>query len=158
MSTKGVYVLLLRISEPAKLRIGKLGILHFPKGLYAYVGSALGRGPSSLERRIERHLKVRKKKRWHIDFFIRHKSVRIEKIIALETASPKECNISRFIRDRFNAFGVKGFGSSDCRRRCGSHLYRLPDSSLNDVLEKMKGIREALGLSTSHILLREASP
>ncbi|AIC15166.1 GIY-YIG nuclease family protein [Nitrososphaera viennensis] len=64
---KGVYVLLMHIGRPAIARTGSLGRLHFEKGVYAYVGSAL----NGLEPRISRHLSKRKENmHWHIDYLI----------------------------------------------------------------------------------------
>ena len=62
---KGVYVLIIHLSQERDIVVGKLGELSFKKGYYAYVGSALG----GLEGRIKRHFRKEKKAHWHIDYF-----------------------------------------------------------------------------------------
>jgi len=94
---KGSYVLLIELPESRVIQVGRLGLRTFPRGFYAYVGSALNRlGP-----RIARHLRVQKKCHWHIDYLLREASIR--QVVICET----------------------GFGSSDCR--CSSHLYFAPE-------------------------------
>jgi Uri superfamily endonuclease len=39
---KGIYVLIIKVITSRNLRIGALGEIVFPAGLYAYVGSAQG--------------------------------------------------------------------------------------------------------------------
>jgi Uri superfamily endonuclease len=40
----GTYVLLLKNSQMKRIRVGKLGVLLFGKGFYAYFGSMFGPG------------------------------------------------------------------------------------------------------------------
>ena len=63
MINKGSYLLLLFLEKEKVLQVGKLGTFTFQKGWYCYVGSAM----NNLQARIERHLKIEKKLRWHID-------------------------------------------------------------------------------------------
>ena len=51
LSDRGAYLLVLRLSEPRKVEVGRLGRLTFRRGFYIYVGSAMAR----LTQRIERH-------------------------------------------------------------------------------------------------------
>ena len=95
-----------------KIEIGKLGIIEFKRGYYAYVGSAM----NSLEGRIKRHLKKEKKMKWHIDFLLQHAI--IKKIFYKESMEKEECSIAK----KFNGFDfIPKFGSSDCK--CKSHLF-----------------------------------
>ncbi|HDI11006.1 MAG TPA: DUF123 domain-containing protein, partial [Candidatus Acetothermia bacterium] len=50
---RGVYVLVVAVERPVKIRVGSLGIVGFAAGTYAYVGSA--RGPGGIEARVRRH-------------------------------------------------------------------------------------------------------
>ncbi|MDY6966440.1 MAG: GIY-YIG nuclease family protein [Halobacteriota archaeon] len=109
---KGVYVLLVELRESAKIVVGKLGIIHFPDGYYAYVGSAL----NGLEGRIDRHLRAGKKTFWHIDYLLAKAS--IKEVIFAETLKRRECDIADSL-GRLNR--INHFGSSDCR--CESHLF-----------------------------------
>jgi Uri superfamily endonuclease len=54
----GTYVLLLKNSRMKRIRIGKLGVLLFGKGFYAYFGSMFG--PGGLKSRIRRRLRKKK--------------------------------------------------------------------------------------------------
>ncbi len=116
---KGIYVLVIQLSKNADLNVGKLGNLHFDKGLYAYVGSA----QTALEKRIERHRRREKRFFWHIDYLLRSPDARIVKVFIQNAAKPEECTIARKIAAHGEA--VAGFGCSDCR--CKSHLFRIED-------------------------------
>ncbi len=109
---KGSYVILIRLYTEKKLKIGKLGMISFKKGLYAYVGSAL----NSLEGRISRHLISEKRKHWHVDYLIENAD--IENVFYIESDQRKECEIANKLSDNDS---VKGFGCSDCK--CSSHLF-----------------------------------
>ncbi len=60
---KGVYLLVMELPKNTSVMVGKHRLVHFQKGYYVYVGSAL----NGLEQRIERHLRKQKKIHWHID-------------------------------------------------------------------------------------------
>lgn len=110
---RGSYVLLMELNEDADIKIGALGTIHFRKGCYAYVGSAM----NGIEKRVERHMKKEKKKRWHIDYFL--EKAKIVKVFYKESIEKEECKLAGlFIK---NAAYVKNFGASDCR--CHSHLF-----------------------------------
>lgn len=111
---KGIYCLVIKVKSPTKIKVGKLGRIKFEKGYYTYVGSAL----NNLKARIARHLKTRKKLRWHIDYLLASPKVEIEQILTKVTKKRLECIFNKKIQK----FGIeiKGFGSSDCN--CKSHL------------------------------------
>jgi len=111
---KGTYVLIIRLGKNTEIRIGALGNVKFTKGFYAYVGS----GMNSLEKRIERHMKKRgKKKFWHIDYFL--STANALGAISWESDSKDECGAAGSLSGNFEP--VRGFGSSDCG--CESHLF-----------------------------------
>jgi Uri superfamily endonuclease len=60
---KGVYALLIKLGEDEEITCGRLGLIKFKKGFYAYIGSAM----NLLENRVRRHIKKQKKTFWHID-------------------------------------------------------------------------------------------
>ncbi|NJD76869.1 MAG: GIY-YIG nuclease family protein [Candidatus Methanoperedens sp.] len=115
---KGVYVLILRLDNEKDIKIGKLGRLHFRRGYYSYVGSAMGSGG---EKRITRHFNVAHGKnttrKWHIDYLLPHTKV----ICAVfsPTDDDLECVIARILGEYSEA--LMGFGCSDCS--CESHLF-----------------------------------
>ena len=90
-------------------------------GLYLYTGSALGRGPTSLEGRISRHLGRRKRSFWHIDRILSSNFVRVVSVVFANTTSKMECKVNTALLKE-SGIGVlaRGVGSSDCR--CESHF------------------------------------
>lgn len=111
---KGIYLLIINLKKNSRIKVGKLGKIAFPKGYYLYVGSAL----SNLQARITRHLKTKKKLRWHIDYLLASPKAEIETVVTKQTRKRIECKLNRRIQE----FGkpVEGFGCSDCQ--CKSHL------------------------------------
>jgi len=115
---KGIYLLLISIRKGIALEIGRLGRIKFKKGSYIYVGSA----QRGIRQRVLRHLRKKKKIRWHIDCLLADSNVKIEGVFCRETAKKSdECRAARFFMKN-NEF-VKGFGCSDCK--CASHLIFL---------------------------------
>ncbi len=110
---KGSYVLVLELHEEWEISVGSLGVIAFPGGYYAYVGSALG----GLEPRLNRHLRRDKRPHWHIDYLLQKAAV--SSIITCRTGERIECDIARALSRWFES--VPGFGSSDCK--CRSHLF-----------------------------------
>jgi len=67
---KGSYSLMIELKSSQEIKIGALGTKKFPKGYYAYNGSAFGPGGF---KRVERHkqtLEKGNKMHWHIDYFL----------------------------------------------------------------------------------------
>ena len=135
LSTTGIYTLLLFLPNQVTLDIGKLGKQRFPMGYYTYTGSALGKGASSLKHRIARHLKKEKRRFWHIDYLLADENVSIEAVIVAETNENMECKTNQYIKTIMGAeVPVKGFGASDCRKNCESHLLYFPEIENADFL------------------------
>ena len=134
-STTGIYTLLLFLSKQVTLTIGKLGKQRFPMGYYTYTGSALGKGASSLKHRIARHLRKEKRMFWHIDYLLADENVSVEAVIVAETNENMECKTNQHIKTIMGAkVQVKGFGASDCRKNCESHLLYFPEIEDADCL------------------------
>jgi Uri superfamily endonuclease len=110
---KGTYILLIELTQGLEISVGKLGLLAFPQGSYAYVGSAM----NGFKSRIGYHLRRKKKPRWHIDYLLERASIR--EITLFETEERAECILAQTLSKEFPS--IPGFGSSDCR--CNSHLY-----------------------------------
>jgi Uri superfamily endonuclease len=121
---RGTYLLVLLLQDCVDIEVGRLGLCSFVPGVYVYAGSALG--PGGAPARIERHLRARKTSRWHIDYLDA-----IAPIIAVSVAygaDRRECAWSQRLRALPGCHApVLGFGNSDCRAGCPSHLWRLPD-------------------------------
>jgi len=123
LPTKGIYTLIISLSGETRLNIGKLGLQKFPRGYYTYTGSALGKGATSLKWRVSRHLRKGKRNLWHIDFLLANENATVTAVVAAETSKKLECNMNRYIKIEGGAkIPVKGFGSSDCKENCESHL------------------------------------
>ncbi len=109
------YQLLIELPEPVRVRIGRLGEFDFPAGRYIYTGSAL----CNFEARIRRHLSPVKKMHWHVDYLLAVPGVRVRELARLVEA---ECAVNQ---RTMGEILIPGFGASDCRAGCGSHLKRI---------------------------------
>ncbi len=113
----GAYCLLINIPAPVNVTVGALGPMHFTKGSYVYVGSAM----KGLSARIARHKRKQKRLHWHIDYLLAAKGVKITKTVKHPDNIKRECQIaSRYLQ---TAQPVKNFGCSDCA--CPAHLFKL---------------------------------
>ena len=120
-SAPGTYALILQAEREQAIRVGKSGSLTIRPGWYVYIGSAFG--PGGLSARINRHVKKRKKFRWHIDYL----RARVTLIDVWYTTSARkmECRWAGLFGQLKGAEIITGFGASDCK--CRSHLFRFPD-------------------------------
>jgi Uri superfamily endonuclease len=136
--TKGIYTLIVFLSSDTQLKVGKLGTQTFPAGYYTYTGSALGKGASSLKQRVTRHLKKRKHKFWHIDFLLTHENTTITAVIAVQTSRKLECKMNHYIREELKPkIPVVGFGASDCKENCKSHLLYFNEENIRSKIEAL---------------------
>jgi Uri superfamily endonuclease len=120
---KGTYILMMKLKDNSKIRIGKIGLIDFPKGYYCYVGSALGK-TVNLENRIDRHKKLNTEKigklKWHIDYFLVNPNSSIIDTIVIKSNHRLECDISEKL-ERVANRSINSFGCSDCD--CKSHFH-----------------------------------
>ena len=123
----GTYTLAILVPAETRIDVGALGTRNFSRGYYAYTGTAFGKNAQSLAGRILRHLRRdKKKKRWHIDYLLAANNVEVISVVVAYTKEKMECEINQHLKDRLQAtIPVRGFGSSDCRKKCGSHLLYL---------------------------------
>lgn len=106
------YQLEIEVPRMLGLTIGRLGRFDFPAGCYVYTGSAR----RNLDARIARHCKAQKCAHWHIDYLLAAPGVRVTKV---RRSAVPECALNQ----RTQGVGpIPGFGASDCRAGCGSHL------------------------------------
>ena len=138
---KGVYLLFLKLSKRARIRVGSLGYISFEKGLYVYVGSA----QNNLEKRVMRHMSRRKKIKWHIDYLTSNKNARIIATYAYKLEKRYECIIADYLSKNCLE-EIPRFGCSDCR--CRSHLFRLKD----DVEEICSKVSRMVGVKPVKII------
>ena len=106
------YQLFITLPKTTDVEIGRLGLFTFPKGVYVYTGSAR----RNMDKRIRRHLSRDKNLHWHVDYLLANEENKIFKVTKSEL---EECDLNSLTKGRVI---VKGFGSSDCKKKCKSHL------------------------------------
>jgi Uri superfamily endonuclease len=114
--------------------VGRWGGLTLQSGYYIYVGSAFG--PGGVKARVSRHLRVNKRKHWHIDYLRAH-------VTPVETwvsyaSKHLEHVWAGILFELPEVNPIKDFGCSDCK--CQSHLFFTMDTPENHWLgdvEKM---------------------
>ncbi len=135
----GIYALVISIHTTQTVTVGRLGDIVFKKGIYVYAGSAKGSG--GLKARLARHLSRTKRIRWHIDYLLLQKDVNISAIAYITTYIEPECIIiRRLVKIGFEAYPI-GFGSSDCKHNCSSHLVKCvknDNTCLKNIIDTLR--------------------
>jgi len=142
---RGAYLLIIDLYKNHSIRFKSLGDLKFERGTWIYVGSAMGTGSTNLENRIRRHFRSEKTIHWHIDHLLNSDST-IRSSIWAERSYPIECKIAKSIENLEGIQkGPRGFGASDCKNKCWTHLYH---SLIEKGLEgKLKAVFQNLKLN-----------
>jgi Uri superfamily endonuclease len=109
------YQLYVAVRRPIRVAVGRLGEFVFPAGHYVYSGSAR----RNFEARIARHLRAEKTLRWHIDYLLGAPGV---EVLRVKCSVRGECALNR---SSGGTIVAAGFGASDCKADCGSHLRYL---------------------------------
>ena len=131
----GVYSIGIQLSTPIEVNIRTISHT-LEAGTYSYTGSALGRS-NNLRARILRHLSVKKKVHWHIDQITNSRHATVPFVVFSNTSRRKECKVNQAIADIAQCrTPVPGFGSSDCRSGCESHLLFLGDGEIVPIVVK----------------------
>lgn len=119
---KGSYLLLLENPQDRLFTIGKLGDIHFPQGWYVYVGSAM----NSLDARLKRHQRTRKKRFWHIDY-LASTAMKVRKVYPIRIIDRIEAELAHAVGTLSDA-AIPHFGASDAHE--DSHLFYFNTSPL----------------------------
>lgn len=137
---RGTYTLIIRLEKETLIEVQKCGCFIFKRGYYAYTGSALGDGTASLRNRVTRHLKKRKAKHWHIDFLVASKNATVITVAAAESSVNRECHVNDAVKNVEGAtVPIVGFGASDCKHNCRSHLVYFGDENVAEkIVDKYK--------------------
>lgn len=114
---KGAYLLIILIGRSIRFKPGSLPETRLPPGCYVYVGSAMG--PGGFEKRVARHLRKIKKRRWHIDYLTSLKEAEVRSVFY--TPRCNEHQLTGFLSSLGFKKTVKGFGATDSPRDF-SHL------------------------------------
>ena len=117
----GSYVLILRLPKRRRIEVGGLGAHTFGAGYHVYVGSAM----KGLDARTARHLRLRKKKHWHIDYLRQRAAACVA--LPIRSSTREECAVARALSAACEP-GPAGFGSSDCP--CETHLFSSAEDPL----------------------------
>ena len=123
-------MLLIELPDEQTITIGSLKAIYFPRGYYAYVGSAMG----GFKSRLNHHLKSDKKPHWHIDYLLEKAS--ISEIILFETKDRAECPTAQALSCQFDS--IPGFGSSDCK--CRSHLFFAAEEMKSTIMATLSSL------------------
>ncbi len=143
MANEVTYQLYIRLSRACRIQAGRLPPRRLPAGWYVYTGSAR----RNLAARVERHLRRDKPRRWHIDWLLTRREARVIHVVLSRAA---ECPLNA---ETGGEVLIPGFGASDCRAACGSHLRYLgserpaavPAESLHRRQPGLRALRTALG-------------
>ena len=129
------YCLIIKLSQPSRIKIGKLGEIDFKKGCYVYVGSAL----NSIDSRIQRHLSKEKKLFWHVDYLLNSPNSNVNEVILERSPEKWECNVAVEVSKK--GIPLNKFGCSDCR--CSSHLFyfEMEEYAKNACLNSFKKLK-----------------
>jgi Uri superfamily endonuclease len=140
---QGAYTLIIRSGRPHRITVGRHLSIVLERGLYLYTGSALGRGSTSLEWRLSRHLSRDKKNFWHIDRILASDSAYLVSAIVARTKSRVECRVNTaLLGDPSIRVLLKGIGSSDCK--CESH-FLMARCELDALQRKVRSCYASLG-------------
>ena len=116
-SSPGTYALIFNLKNKISSQVGSLGLLSLEPANYIYIGSAFG--PGGIKARTNRHIKINKVSRWHIDYM--RPFLILNEIWHIYNYKC-ECVWAQI----FSLKGIvpfKGFGSSDCN--CKSHFFKF---------------------------------
>lgn len=122
---RGSYLLILHLKKGIEISVGKLGKVFFREGYYVYVGSAM----SHLSKRVERHMRLRKRHHWHIDELRAVSEVRA--VLPVRASDRLECMIADSMASLAD-WQIPRFGATDCM--CPTHLF----GTIRDPLESSR--------------------
>jgi sugar fermentation stimulation protein A len=149
---KGTYTIVVRCNDAGYSTFGKLGRARLRKGHYLYTGSALGRGAVSLEGRLERHLRRKKRLRWHVDYLASRPDCDVTGALYVVSDSRLECKVNSAISKALDISPVLlKIGASDCK--CNGHLLG-PVHGLNEryLMRRLKLVYAQFGVPQSCIV------
>jgi len=113
----GAYFLVIRLTKPRTITVGKLGRFSFAHGYYLYCGSA----KKGIRARVVRHLRQKNKRlHWHIDYLLADPAAEV--ITTHAFVNREECELVKVLITCGGKPHPLGFGASDCRAGCRSHL------------------------------------
>lgn len=137
-SMTGTYTILIECTKTITIKFGKRGYSTVAKGYYLYTGSALGKGTVSLEGRVRRHLRSRKKPKWHVDYLTSKAGCKVKAAICLISTRRLECLVNRVIAEQLNTRAIlPRLGATDCK--CEAHLVKVrPTLRVRGIIDRLR--------------------
>lgn len=128
---KGAYFLVIFLEKDQKIKT-KAKEFILKRGYYVYVGSAM----NSLEGRVLRHFREKKRFHWHIDYLL-DKAQLVEAYLIISNLKLEE-KLSKALSKHVP--GIEGFGASDVSTRANLYYFgdSLPHERLCNILKSMK--------------------
>jgi len=128
---KGAYFLVVFLEKDQEIKT-KAKKFILKRGYYVYVGSAM----NSLEGRVLRHFRQKKRFHWHIDYLL--DKARIIEAYLIPSNVKIEENLSMALDS--HAVGVNGFGASDVPTKTNLYYFgnNPPGEILYTILNSMK--------------------
>jgi Uri superfamily endonuclease len=123
----GTYILILYRKRGKTIKVGSLGAVHFKKGYYAYVGSAMNK--NGIYNRVGRHIRSEKLTKWHVD----HLKLPVREVWISDFGVKCEWDWAKALGEVASE-EVSNFGSTDSK--CKSHLLFFKSSAI--LKESMK--------------------
>lgn len=134
---QGTYVLFIKAKRDIKPTVGKLGNVRIGKGIYAYVGSAMGKSVN-LENRVKRHQELARNKKgnkqWHIDYITTSRGIEISGVVKIN-GKAIECEVAKLLGECGGRAVADGLGSSDCR--CRTHFFSITEEVAENMLRQL---------------------
>jgi Uri superfamily endonuclease len=128
-SKKGNYILVFRLEERTRQNTPRFNDVILDPGYYLYCGSAHGYG--GLNGRVMRNLTRSSRKFWHIDFL--KECLHPIEVWYQDSSEKNECSFCQFLHNQMGGeIPIKGFGSSDCKKKCESHLVKFHQKTIID--------------------------
>ena len=125
------YILFIKIKKKCKEKIGSLGVIEFTPGYYLYIGS----GKKNLMERLKRHLRMKKRNFWHIDYLLSNANVSILDIYITYLSEDEIFTILKKQKEIHPLFDK--FGSSDTSN--STHFFSVgKKSTLENILDKIE--------------------
>lgn len=122
------YILFIKVKKKCKEKIGSLGTKEFTPGYYLYIGS----GKKNLMERLKRHLRMKKRNFWHIDYLLTNTNVGILDIFITYLSEDEIFTILKVQKEIRPCFDK--FGSSDTSN--STHFFSVDKkSSFENILE-----------------------
>jgi len=141
LPTRGNYTLIIYLESQSRITVPSRGGCWLRKGYYAYTGSAVGKGAVSLRLRVARHFRKRRIKHWHIDYLLACRKAEVTAVVACASVINRECRINKAIQSiRGATIPINGFGASDCRENCRSHLAYLGEDDAYEAVLDVYGL------------------